>query len=367
MSKKIKNPPNFVARKWTTKKGENKVAYYHRTNRKEAGKDTRKLTPLGTDYKAALKKWADLQGVEIEPQKSSVCEIYIKYMKWAENRTLSNLSTRTIKDRRGYWDNHLKKVFGAVQINTLKPVWMLQYFEQRSSKSAAKKEIKFLSVLCNWARLRDLMTTENPTTSIMRQLKVDEKRNLYVTDDDFKLVYKHANQLIKDAMLFTYICGNRPDETTRARFSDIEGNTLTINIKKTESSGHSKKCIPIEGELKHYIEQQRRRTIRSLYLVSDEKGQPFKPTFQKFRRAFDDARNKAEAEAKEKGINFVRFQLRDLRAKAATDTDREHGIEAARCLLGHTTQKQTADYIRHLKGQAANSVKTTLFEANQKR
>ena len=44
------------------------------------------------------------------------------------------------------------------------------------------------------------------------------------------------------------------------------------------------------------------------------------------------------------------FEFRDLRAKAATDVDDAVDIEAARKLLGHTTQKMTVNYIRRRKG-----------------
>ena len=55
--------------------------------------------------------------------------------------------------------------------------------------------------------------------------------------------------------------------------------------------------------------------------------------------------------AREKaGIEKAAFQFRDLRAKAATDTDDAVGIEAARVLLGHTTQNMTKRYIRNRKG-----------------
>jgi hypothetical protein len=48
----MKLPHNMVARKWKTAKGGG-VAYYHRSSR-----DTgRKMTPLGTYYAAALRKW----------------------------------------------------------------------------------------------------------------------------------------------------------------------------------------------------------------------------------------------------------------------------------------------------------------------
>lgn len=348
-----KLPHNMIVRRWTTKKGVEKTAYYHRSSR-----DTgRVLTPLGTSYKDALAAWAVIEGLRVEaPKSGTVADIYAKYSAWANNTALSGLSTRTLKDRDGYWPK-LRDVFGHVAIDTLRPEWMLQYFESRSSQISAKKELKFLSVICNWAKARGLMTAANPTDNIMRQLRVDEKRDIYVTDESLKLVYKHGSQLVRDTLTLTYLCANRPDETAQARLSDIDGDELIIRLAKTEKKGNSEKRIPITGELKAFIERQKRRAVSSLYLVSDERGQQLKPNGSKFRKAFKQARDAAEAEAAQNGSSIQRFQLKDLRAKAGTDIARNHGIEAARLALGHTTQKQTNDYIRQVKGALMKAAK----------
>lgn len=352
-----KRPPNMIVRKWMTAKGVEKVAYYHRSSRASG----RKMTPLGTNYKEALKLWADVEGQQLAPSKSgTVGAIYEQYMKWARNKKLSDLSDRTISDREAYWgkaDGKVKKLnfaFAKIQIDDLKPEWMLQYFEVRTSQISAKKELKFLSVMCNWAKARGLMKAPNPTTDIMRLMKVDEKRDIYVEDAWMELVIKHGNRLVRDTLRFTYLCANRPDESAKARFTDIDGDELVIRLTKTENKGNAEKRIPIDGRLKAFIEEQKRRTVRSLYLVSDERGQKVSITGS-FRRAFDKARDKAETEAAENRISFVRFQLKDIRAKAGTDICREYGIEAARLALGHTTQKQTNDYIRSVKGAAAKA------------
>lgn len=49
--------------------------------------------------------------------------------------------------------------------------------------------------------------------------------------------------------------------------------------------------------------------------------------------------------------------MRDLRAKAATDKDDAEGIKAANALLDHTTEAQTADYVRRKKPRRATAVR----------
>ena len=52
------------------------------------------------------------------------------------------------------------------------------------------------------------------------------------------------------------------------------------------------------------------------------------------------------APTKKQVLKKAAFQFRDLRAKAATDTDAMHGIEAPRNILGHRNQNMTNEYIR---------------------
>ena len=59
---------------------------------------------------------------------------------------------------------------------------------------------------------------------------------------------------------------------------------------------------------------------------------------------------------RELGLEWIRFQFRDMRPKAATDNERENGMDATRRLLGHTTEKQTADYVREFVGELVVSV-----------
>lgn len=359
MNKKI---PNFITKKWKLKSGEVKCCYYHR-----GARPARKETPLGSDYKKAIKKWAEIEGVRYEqPNSGTVAEIYSKYIKWAKNPKLSDLSAKTIKGYESFWGQpkigekppgRLYCAFGHHGINNLKSGWMFQYFEARSSQIRAKKELKFLQTLCNWARARELMTAANPLAGILRQMKVNEKREIYVEDSWYDLVYKHGTCDVKGAMTVCYLASNRPAEATAAMFKHIDGNDLVVPLEKTRKKGIREKRVLIQDKLAEYIKQQQSKTPRSFYLVSDKNGQRVDTDSSTFRRRFKKARDMAEAEAKENGVSFQRFQLKDLRAKAATDIAREYGLEAARLALGHTTQKQTSEYVRSIVGAADKAFK----------
>ena len=342
------NLSNFVTRKWVTAKGEKRECYYYRLPRSEG----RKEISLGSDYPAALKQYANRVGAEMgRPAPQSVAAVYADYMEWAENTKLSKLSLRTIKDRKYYWKD-IEPVFGHCDIDDFTPDWVLEFFEGHSSQVTAKKELKFMSVVFNWARARRKMTASNPCLGIMAQLVVDESREIYVEDSWYGLAFSNGCEMVKDVMEFSLLFANRPAETQAAMFQYIEEAELVVELQKTKGKGLKEKRVPLDGERLEFIARQKAKTPRSFYVVSDNEGQRIRINASKFKKAWKQARDKAQAEADEKGIPFTRFQLRDIRAKAATDIARDHGLEAARLMLGHTTQKQTSAYIRSVKGAA---------------
>ncbi|MCM0045081.1 MAG: tyrosine-type recombinase/integrase, partial [Burkholderiaceae bacterium] len=316
--------------------------YYYERPRDTAGK--RSLVPLGSDLAEAKKKWAELENRPAPVDMTTIEGVYTKYMEWAERRDQSKLSLRTISDRKKYW-KQLKPVYGNTPINALLPGHIIPYFETRSSRVSGKKELKFLSVMCNWARGKGLMRVPNPCTGLFQQMKVEEGRDIYVEDIWLALVYKHGSPVIQDALDLAYLTGQRPSDVKKMRWSQIQNGVLMVGQDKTGA----KLRIIIEGRLKEVLERIKQRGIKGLTILADPKGQPLKE-FGYFRSQFDKARDAAEAEAREMGIDFVRFQFRDLRPKAATDLDTLHSLKAAQKLLGHTTERMTAEYIRKRRG-----------------
>jgi len=338
-------PPKMVSRSYTNKHKSIWIGYYYETPRDRNGR--RKLIPLGSDLTLARIKWAELENAPRPTSQSTVRGVHERYFIWAHDRSVSGLSTRTLADRHRYW-NALEPVFGDVPVDTVKPEHMLLYFDARSSKVSAKKEIKFLSVLFNWARARGYMIAPNPVAGTTRQMKVKETRSIYVTDDMLALVYKHADPIIRDALDLAYLIGQRPTDVRRLRWDQIQDGDLCVEQGKTSA----KVRIKIVGELAELLDRIRDRVVLGATIISDPNGQPLKE-FGYFRSHFDKARTAAEKEAKEKGVPFLRFQFRDLRAKAASDLD---SMTQARKLLGHTTENMTRNYVRARIGETVMPV-----------
>jgi integrase len=312
----------------------------------------RKFIPLGRDLLAAKTKWLELERTAkpetvFDDEDRSVSILYDRYMEWAGDLTVSGLSPRTLQDRAKYWKK-IKPVFGEASVDLLKPEHMMRYFDSRTAKVSAKKEIKFLSVLFNWARARGFMSIANPVTGITRQMKSKEGRDIYVTDEMLKLVYDCSVPVIQDAIDLAYLTGQRPADVLGMRWEQVKDGALWVEQGKTKA----KVQIDIVGELAVVLDRIKARGVVGMTMLADPKGQQLKPSGY-FRSQFKAARDKAEKRAAELGIELVRFQFKDLRAKSASDMSTMAG---ARKLLGHSTESMTTKYVRNRVGEKVSPV-----------
>jgi len=344
-------PRRMVRRVRTNRRGLAREYFFYEHPRDAAGK--RKLTPLGSDLALAKIQWAALEGkprteAPLAADEKSLAGIHARHLAWANDRSKSGLTPRTLADREKYWGK-LEPVFGGMPIDALQPAHMLQYFDRRSSQVSGKKELKYLSVVCNWARARGYMTAPNPLAGILRQMKVKERRDIYVSDADLARVYQHAGPVVRDALDLAYITGQRPADVRKMRWDHVRDGAIEIQQGKTGA----KLRIEIAGELATLLDRIRARGVVGMTLLADPKGQPLKQ-FGYFRSQFDRARAAAEAEALANKEPFTRFQLRDLRAKTATDSE---SMASARKLLGHSTEAMTADYVRERRGERVSALR----------
>lgn len=134
------------------------------------------------------------------------------------------------------------------------------------------------------------------------------------------------------------------------RWDHIKDGTLRVQQGKTKSK--SKLQIDIVGELAALVDRIKSRGIVGMTLLSDPKGQQLKHSGY-FRSQFKLARDRAEKRAAESGIEFNRFQFRDLRAKSASDME---SMANARKLPGHSTESMTTEYVRARVGEKVSPV-----------
>jgi integrase len=340
-STKNKNlPPHMRAR--LQKSG--KTYYYFDT-----GASPRVEIPLGCDYISALSKWAELEGRNQKP---------IFYFKDLADRYIKEVIPT--KAQRTQTDNlielqNLLNFFVDAPVNEIKPIHVRQYLDKRTnygtaSTTRANRERALISHIFNMARNWGVLDTVNPCQGIKGYTQTG--RDIYIEDNVFNAVYNVASQPLKDAIDLAYLTGQRPADVISMSEADIQDGIILIKQGKT----NVKIRMEITGDLKLLIDRiinaKKSYKVRTLQLICTETGRSISQ--QALAERFTKARAKAAkvaAENKTLAEEIMKYQFRDLRAKAITDKSESGGVNEAQKLAGHSTEKMTQHYVRSKIGE----------------
>lgn len=343
LAKGLNLPPRMRSKQTSS----GRVYFYYDTCLKP-----RKWLPLGSDFLAALKQYADLEKeYNVKEMRERVNRVttfgYVadRYMR----EKLIEKKPRTQKDYLAQlkW---LREFFDSednpAPINEITTVDIYEYLNWRKeAKVRANREVSLFSVIFNWARNWGYTNNANPCSGVVKH--EESGRGVYVDTAVFWKVHAVAEPHIQFMMLMAYLTGQRVADTLKMKVSDIKGNELWVAQNKTGA----KLRIKIQGELALLVEMILlwREGCMSDALFT-KNGKPV--TYGMLSGGINRAREKSGVKGTAED-----FEFRDLRAKAATDVDDAVDIEAARKLLGHSTQKMTVNYIRHRKGVLVDPVK----------
>lgn len=306
--------------------------YYFDTGTKEM--------PLGSDYVAAVRKWAELEGGNASQQAAKVVTFRAVAEAYMTSPAFKAKKPRTQQDNLGEL-RQLYRYFDdpPAPLEAITPALVAKYRDWRESTHSTQ-EIALLSAIWNWAREQGYTAAANPTVGVRRNR--GEGRDVYVTDEMFRKVYLWADQPTRDAMDLAHLVGQRPADVLKLREQDIRDGALWVQQNKTGARLRVEITGRLADVLKRIADRKARLKVHSLALIVNERGQQL--TASALDGRFGTARECA-------GIKPADFQFRDLRAKAATEADDQRGIEQAQALMGHSTPAMTKRYIRHRAGK----------------
>ncbi|POA21613.1 integrase [Pseudomonas sp. FW300-N1A1] len=336
--------PGSIPRLRERKRG-NTIYYLYDT-----GGKPRKEIPLGTDYGLAILEYAKLEKSRVSQTLTQTVLTFNYVAERYMNEVVPTKAHATQKDNARELKN-LLLFFNdpPAPLEAIEPQHVSQYLRHRGKTAPvrANREKALLSAIWNYARESGYTSLANPCAGIKGNKETG--RDVYVEDELLAQAYEHADQPLRDALDLFYLTGQRIADTLKMDERDIRDDKLYVQQGKTGA----KRRIEIIGELKVVIDRiLARKTghrIRSTRLVVMDTGQAM--TKSMLRKRFDDAREAA-------GIPKNDFQMRDLRAKAATDKEESTGnIREARDQLGHTTVGMTEQYIRMRKGMKVTPTK----------
>lgn len=269
-----------------------------------------KWNNLGADYYSAMIKFAEINSKD-NPLKTlnQVIDQYIKTV-------LKDKSLKTQKDYLNHIDP-IRKVFGDMFPKDIKASEIYKYMSMRP-KVSANREKAILSQIFKLAIQYDLLE-HNPCKQVSSN--PEKARDREITDQEFLAVYEMAPIAVQNAMDIALITGLRQGDILKLTVTENwtkEG--LKVKTGKTGQKMLFDRTPVLETIVKRCIEAKSQ--IHSIYLIRNTHGYPYSSSG--FQSVFYKLMNKA---VKDKGIE--RFQFRDIRARAGTESDNEK-------FLGHS-------------------------------
>ena len=326
-----KNLPNGVQARRRARKNGSTTTYYYYTARQN-GK--RKEISLGTDYHQALLRYAQME--------INVAQDIITF-NIAAARYQADIIDNSAQNTRYSYASAIKKLqafFNGAPLEQIAPHHVRQYLDsRRQHKAAANKEISFFRAIFNHAREIGYTNAANPASGVKKFPM--PKRDTYIEDELYLLVYEAADQQMKDLMDIAYLIGQRPIDVVSIHSRDIKNSELSIQQQKTKN----RLRFALSGSLKEIVERIAPKD--GGYLFRNQHGGQMQRTT--LTRRFSELRNQLIQQHPELANELQNFQFRDLRAKSGTDKFLSNDRAAAQEQLGHTSSQTTNIYIRKKK------------------
>ncbi len=289
---------------------------------------TERWVNLGRDYVAAMSTYAKITA-EDAPS-FTVSQLIDRYLR----------EVAPTKAPRTYQDNvqqakSLRAFFGQMSLENVTQQNIYQYLDERGKRSQvqANRELAMLSHMFKKAvRWGDIHHSENPCVGIERFKELPRDR--YVEDWEYHAFREHAGDLISAYMEFKYLTALRQGDLLQLRLDQLKDDGIHLTVGKT-----GKHIVISWSDALHDAVRaikRLRRPVRGLFLFCNRKGQPY--TGNGFRSLWQ----RRMRSALTTGILKERFREHDIRAKAASDAEREHATE----LLAHLDAKTTAKHYR---------------------
>ena len=248
---------------------------------------------------------------------------------------VSKQFTKDIKDstRSDYEDciRTLRKVFGKAEPQAITSPVIQKFMDKRgeTSEHRANREKFVLSLIWRWGIARGHIKNPDPTT-VVRNFK-SNKRDRYVTDEEYNAVYQVSSTLIQVAMEISYLCAARQGDVLDLKWEDITDEGIFIEQNKTGKQ-QIKLWTPRLKDAINKAKNLHNNSVASLYVIHNRKGQKY--TASGFKTIWKRYRDKA-------GLK-ENFTFHDLKAKGISDY--EEGDK--QLFSGHKSRTQMEQYNR---------------------
>lgn len=312
------------------------VTYYFYDHGIVDGK--RKETALGRDYGLAVKRWAEIEHESKLPPPAvvtfrHVADHYRREVIPAKAERTQRDNAKELANLLTFFDDP------PCPFESIVPGDVRDYLKWRKgSPVRAQREKALLSHIWNWAAGERYTDKPNPCAGI--KAKGSKGRDAYIEDGEYRAIWSKASPMLRDAMDLAYLTGQRPADVLRLSEMDVRDGAVHVKQGKTGTKVRVQLVGSLSDVLARIRERKKGHKIHCTRLVVNQYGRPVGVNAL--------SRHWAAACA---AAGIKGYQFRDLRAKAATDTEEATGnIREAQRQLGHRSVTMTEHYARNRKG-----------------
>jgi integrase len=300
---------------------------------------------LGSDWKAALQRIAELERADSSEESDLVPAVLSEYMQAVRAGRLPGNrinAPRTVKDKAEHvvW---LSAAFQRVRFADLTPKDVGLYLDKRAAQGApvrANREKATLSHAFTWAKRvgRIPEGKQNPCEGVTRN--VEKPRERYVTDDEYRSVYDAAHPSVRAWMDLLYISLQRPSDAlswTAANVRRLDDGRRALKIKQAKTGVDLD--ILVSDELEALLARQ--GAIGQVVVLH----RPL--IYNRAGRGYTESGIASMMRKSCVKVGVRDFGPRDIRGKGATDMY-QAGVRLERIqqLLGHDSITTTEIYIK---------------------
>jgi integrase len=251
------------------------------------------------------------------------------------------------------------KGFRAAEVQAPDVSEFLRYYRDRPRTHNAYRSV--LRELMRFAEEKGYRPSgTNPVTAI-KTISIPS-RSRYITDSELRRIkvaamyggegqrertLNRSGPMICALIDMAYLTGQRIGDLLELEWSAVGKDGIHFKPAKVKGSTGAAVLIEWTPRLRAVIERIKaigRRHMRIVFTTQDAQPYTYSGAITAWKRAVARA-----------GIEDCHFH--DIRAKALTDKDRAEGMDAARTMGGHSTQDQTAGYVRHRKAKRTGATK----------
>lgn len=298
------------------------VSYFY-DNRGTGKKDV----PLGNDYEQALAKWDKIRNHQ--PLISGLIQEAIE--KYRE-KVLPELTKGTQQQYRTYL-KQIEPYFGPVAWHQVTLPILREYLETRTKKTSANRELSVLGAIWNKAILWGMTEKTWPAAGLGKWKNPERKRNIFISDEQFNAIYKHADRLLRDSMDIASATGLRVTDV-RTILMPTNG---VLKFKASKTAKEAEFLVSESPVLKAIVTRREAMKAHCVMLLCTDTGR--QATERMLLNRWNIAKGKAVKEYPDLGLDGL--YNRDMRKVAA---NLSASVEDASKLLQHSNTKVTSDH-----------------------